>query len=107
MARIKCYFCKTTFLKAYGAQGNGTTSHMSFNIRQFCDYDPATYKHSCRRLYHTNQVFENVRGRDRAEGESEDSTNDDFVTCHTSTYVTSTLNVKKNVTEAVTDVIKW
>ena len=98
MARIKCYFCKTTFLKAYGAQGNGTTSHMSFNIRQFFDCNPAT-KHGCRQLYHTNQVYENVRGRDRAEGESEDSTNDDFVTCHTSTCVTGTLNVKTNVTE--------
>ena len=40
-------------------------------------------------------MYDNVRGRDRAEGESEDSTNDDFVTCHTSTCVTSTLNVKK------------
>ena len=26
-------------------------------------------------------MYDNVRGRDRAEGESEDSTNDDFVTC--------------------------
>ena len=45
------------------------------------------------------QVHENVRGRDRGEGELEDSTNDDFVTCRTSTCITSTLNVKKNVTE--------
>ena len=40
-------------------------------------------------------MYENVRGRDRAEGESKDSTNDDFVTCHTSTYVTSTLTLRK------------
>ena len=98
MARFSCIYCKTAFLKAYGAQANGATSHMSFNIRQFFDCDLAT-KRGCRRLYHTNQVYENVRGRDRTEGEPEDSTNDDFVTCHTSTCVTSTLNVKKNVTE--------
>ena len=40
-------------------------------------------------------MYENVRGRDREEGESEDSTNDDFVTCRTSTCVTSTLTLRK------------
>ena len=47
------------------------------------------------RSHRRNHLYENVRGRDRGEGESKDSTNDDFVTCHTSTCVTSTLTLRK------------
>ena len=47
------------------------------------------------RSHRMYQVHENVRGRDRGECELEDSTNDDFVTCHTSTCVTSTLTLRK------------
>ena len=43
MARFSCIYCKTAFLKAYGAQANGATSHMSFNMRQFCDSNLLSY----------------------------------------------------------------
>ena len=56
MARFSCIYCKTAFLKAYGAQANVATSHMSFNISQFFDCDLVT-RPGCRRLYHTNQVM--------------------------------------------------
>ena len=43
MPRLTCVYCKTAFLKAYGALGNGATSHMSFNMHQFCDSNLLSY----------------------------------------------------------------
>ena len=48
------------------------------------------------------QVHENVRERDRGEGESEDSTNDDFVICQLVSILTL-----RQMSPEVTDVIKW
>ena len=44
-------------------------------------------------------MYENVRGRDRGEGESEDSTNDDFVTCQLVSLLTlRKMSLKSNKT---------
>ena len=125
MARIQCEYRPITFARPYGASRHNRQYHDA----HFVQHNPS--EHACplpanqdcrRRLgrgHRRNQVYENVRGHDRAEGESEDSTNDDFVTCHTSTCLTSTLTLRKmslkplqmslnrrNGTEIATDVME-